>query len=81
MLSSPDEHFLEDYDVFNTKIHGHNDDDNGASDGDEGTTESTPYYSTVEVVTPEDAIRMEKCIVFTKLHSYVIANISRWECL
>ena len=49
MLSPPDEHFLEDYDVFNTTIHGHNgdepDDDNDASDGDEGTTESTPYYT------------------------------------
>ena len=47
-------------DIFNITIRGH--------DGDEHVPRSTAppeYVSTVDVVTPQEAIKMEKCIVFT----------------
>ena len=63
--------YLEEYNVLNTTIHGHDgegpDGDHSEPDGgnDDPGIESTSYHSSVEVVTPENAIRMEKCIVFT----------------
>ena len=70
--------------MFNTTIHGHNgddpDDDNDARDVDEGTTKSTPYYSTVKVVTPEDAIRMEKCILFTNTLMLLLTSLHGSVC-
>ena len=85
-MSPPDEHFLEDYDVFNTTIHGHDgnvpDDDNEESGSDErtGSIKSTPYFSTVEEVTPDDAIRMEKCIVFTDTLMLLITSLHGSVC-
>lgn len=57
---------LED-EIFNTTIDGH-DGDEPHNEHTEGGTESitsTGYTSTVEEVTPELAIKMEKCIVFS----------------
>ena len=85
-LSPPDEHFLEDYNVFNTTIHGHDgnepDDDNEESGSDErtGSIKSTPYFSTVEEVTSDDAIRMEKCIMFSDTLMLLITSLHGSVC-
>ena len=42
--------------------------------------ESTSYHSSVEVVTPENAIRMEKCIVFTHTLMSLITSLHGHVC-
>ena len=54
--------------MFNTTIHGHDGnepDDNEEFGSDErtGSIKSTPYFSTVEEVTPDDAIK--HCLIST----------------
>ena len=67
-----DERLIEHDDVF--KMH---DEDEPEDENVKGGKAAT--WSSVEVVTPEEAIKMEKCIVFTDTH--VIVNMFTWECL
>ncbi len=57
-----DERLIEHDDVFNITINGH-DEDEPEDENVKGGKAAT--WSSVEVVTPEEAIKMEKCIVFT----------------
>ena len=57
------EHRLDD--TLNVTIQEHDgDEQEDGNDGDKSNTPST-YVSTVEEISPEEAIKMEKCIVFT----------------
>ncbi|CAB4019001.1 Hypothetical predicted protein, partial [Paramuricea clavata] len=90
-----DEPLIEDNDVLNFTINGHDGDEPEGEGGDEpeggddkGGTKSTTssgycgsgYISTVEVVTPEEAIRMEKCIVFTDTLMSLITSLHGSHC-
>ena len=64
--------------IFNITIRGH--------DGDEPVhiiTSPPEYVSTVDVVTPQEAIKMEKCIVFTDTLMVLLTalhrNVCKWE--
>jgi hypothetical protein len=64
-------------DVFNTSIYGHNDkvlEDDGTEASD--STENIP----VMTVPPEEAIQMEKCIVFTDTLMSLLKELHRRIC-
>lgn len=69
-------------------MHGHDGEEPGDrvrpedKDGNcEGTTTSSKYISTVEEITPQQAIEMEKCIVFTDTLMLLITTLHGIECL
>ena len=75
--------------MFNTTIHGHDEDlseddeeldDNEGSDCDVLVNKSPSYHSMVKEVTPQDAIKMEKCIVFTDTLMLLITSLHGSVC-
>ncbi|CAB4006537.1 Hypothetical predicted protein [Paramuricea clavata] len=73
-LELPDEN-----DIFNITINGHDGDEIHQEHEDKGTAPHE-YVSTVDVVTPEEAIKMEKCIVFTDTLMLLITSLHGSVC-
>ncbi|CAB3979848.1 Hypothetical predicted protein [Paramuricea clavata] len=73
----------EENDIFNITINGHNGDEIDQEYEDKGTAPQE-YVFTVDVVTPEpEAIKMEKCIVFTDTLMLLITSLYGsvyWGC-
>lgn len=69
-------------DLFNVTIHGHDGDDDSEAGGNEdiGSSSGTSSQSTLDVVTPEKAIKIEKCIVFTDNLMSLITSLHGSVC-
>ena len=65
--------------IFNITINGHNGDEIEQEHEDKGTVPHE-YVSTVDMVTPEEAIKMEKCIVFTDTLMSLITSLHGCVC-
>lgn len=70
-------------DLLNVTINGHDGDepDDGIEEG--GSSQPVPLHqcvSTIEVVTPEQAIKMEKCIVFTDTLMSLLTSLHGSVC-
>ena len=74
----------EEDDLFNVTINGHGDDDDEHEgdlvSNDNPVTSVTTSHSTVEEVTPEQACKMEKCIVFTDTLMSLITSLNGSVC-
>ena len=64
--------------MFNTILGGHDDVDEDEMPGARETG-STGYTSSVQEVTPKEAVQMEKCSFYR--YSHVITKRIAWECL
>ena len=69
-------------DTFNVTIHGHDGDETEDGNDEHGTDITAPsgYVSTIEEISPESAIKMEKCIVFTDSLMSLIKSLHGGVC-
>ena len=79
LIASDSEDLIQD-DTLNVTIQGHDGNDPENCGGGTDSTTPSGYISTVEEISPDEAIKMEKCIVFTDTLLSLIKSLHGCVC-